>query len=95
MAADVAAARTPLRTFFRGFIKALMLDFIWHLRGSVELPRSTTHTAALDILEQMLKKQRKPVTSRTTRGMIFDDPLWRAPFGPNWLSMAIYDKGHF
>lgn len=73
----------------------MILDFIWHLRGSVVLGVATTEEAALRRLEQLLDTQRKPVTERGPDQVAFEDPLWRDPFGPNWFAMAIYDRGRF
>jgi hypothetical protein len=71
------------------------LDFIWHLRGTVVLDAATTNEAALRRVERLLDKQRKPVTERGPDHVAFEDPLWRDPFGPNWLAMVIYDRGRF
>jgi hypothetical protein len=71
------------------------LDFVWHLRGSVALGDATNNEATLRGLERLLDKQRKPVTERGPDHVAFEDPLWRDPFGPNWLAMAIYDRGRF
>lgn len=73
----------------------MTLDFIWHLRGSVVLSAATTGEAALLRLERLLDIQRKPVTDRGPNYIVFQDPLWRDPFGPNWLAMVIYDRGRF
>ncbi|WP_293392410.1 hypothetical protein [Phenylobacterium sp. RIFCSPHIGHO2_01_FULL_69_31] len=73
----------------------MKLDFIWHLRGSVVLGASTSGDAALRRVERLLDKQRKPVTERGPNYLVFQDPLWREPFGPNWLAMVIYDRGRF
>ena len=72
-----------------------MLDFIWHLRGSVALDGLNTNEAAIDKVARLLEKQRKPVTGRGPDFVVFDDPLWRDPFGPNWLALAMYDRGKF
>jgi hypothetical protein len=72
-----------------------MLDFIWHLRGSIQLEETTTNAAALDGVIALLKKQRKPVLELGPNAIVFNDPIWSAPFGPNWLAMVIYDRGRF
>jgi hypothetical protein len=72
-----------------------MLDFGWHLRGSVPLDGIGSDTVALDRVEQLLATQQKGVSERGSDYLIFDDPLWRNPFGPNWLAMVIYDRGRF
>jgi hypothetical protein len=72
-----------------------MLDFIWHLRGSVSLDSVGSNDAVLDRVERLLEKQRKRYTERGQNSLYFDDPLWSDPFGPNWLAMVIYDQGRF
>jgi hypothetical protein len=72
-----------------------MLDFIWHLRGSVSLEGAVSNDAALDRIERLLDKQRKRETERGQNSLYFEDPLWSDPFGPNWLAMVIYDRGRF
>lgn len=71
------------------------LDFLWHLRGAVVLDETTTNEAVFRRLEELLGKQRKPVTERGLDHLAFDDPLWRDLFSPNWLAMVIYDRGRF
>ena len=73
----------------------MMIDSLWHLRGSVPLDGVTGGEATLDGLERLLEKQRKPTTERTSDCIAFDDPLWRDPYGPNWLAMILYDHGRF
>jgi hypothetical protein len=73
----------------------MILDFAWHLRGSVALGEAATNEATLGRVERLLSRQRKPVTDRGPDHVAFDDPLWRAPLGPNWLAMVIYDRGRF
>ncbi|MDT9601095.1 hypothetical protein [Sphingosinicella rhizophila] len=72
-----------------------MLEFVWHLRGSVPLDGVSSDALALDHVEQLLAKQQKSVSERGSDYLAFDDPLWRNPFGPNWLAMVIYDRGRF
>ena len=72
-----------------------MLDSGWHLRGSVPLNGVVREAAALDGVEQLLENQQKRVSERGSRYLVFDDPLWRVSFGPNWLAMVIYDRGRF
>jgi hypothetical protein len=72
-----------------------MLDFVWHLRGSVPLDGTDTNDTALDRVEDLLENQRKAVSERGADYLSFDDPLWSDPFGPNWLAMVIYDRGRF
>jgi hypothetical protein len=54
-----------------------------------------TGEAAIQRVERLLVKQRKSVTQRGPNYLVFQDPLWRDPFGPNWLAMVIYDLGRF
>ena len=72
-----------------------MLDFMWHLRGSVPMDGVATNEAALDRLECLLEKQRKRDRKRGADFLSFDDPIWSDPLGPNWLAMVIYDRGRF
>lgn len=71
----------------------MIFDFIWHLRGSVKLDGAIPNAAVLDNVENLLKRQRKPITRRRDDCIAFDDPLWRNPGGPNWLAMGLYDRG--
>lgn len=71
-----------------------MFDFFWHLRGSVCL-NDVDADAALNRVEQLLQRQGKHVSERGSGYLAFDDPLWRNPFGPNWLALVIYDRGRF
>jgi hypothetical protein len=72
-----------------------MIDFIWHLRGSVRLDDLGYKVVALDRVEKLLEKQQKTVSERGSDYLIFNDALWSNPFGPNWLAMVIYDHGRF
>jgi hypothetical protein len=72
-----------------------MMDFIWHLRGSVPLNPIGSNEAALDSVERLLERQRNDVGERRTDYLAFDDPLWSDLVGPNWLAMVIYDRGRF
>lgn len=72
-----------------------MVNFLWHLRGSVPLIGIGSDAAALDRVERLLEQQWKGVEERGPHYLAFDDPLWRTPFAPNWLAMVIYDRGRF
>ena len=72
-----------------------MLDFAWHLRGSVNLKDADANDVVLDRLEQLLTKQGKGDRQRGIDRLAFNDPLWGNFFGPNWLAMVIYDRGQF
>ena len=73
-----------------------MVDFIWHLRGSVPLDGvGSNDEVVLDHIERLLEKQRKRDRERGQNSVAFEDPLWSDLFGPNWLAMVIYDRGRF
>lgn len=42
-----------------------------------------------------LRNTRKLLAERSPGCIAFDAPLWRDRFGPNWLSMVIYNRGRF
>lgn len=73
----------------------MILDFIWHLRSSVDLDDATTGEVALARLERLLAKQFNQVTERSNDDLEFNAPLWRGAFGSNWLALLIYDRGRF
>jgi len=70
-----------------------MLDFIWHLRGSVPVDGMGPDETTLDRLERLLERQRKDVSKRGANYLAFENPFWSDMFGPNWLAMGIYDAG--
>lgn len=72
-----------------------MLDYLWHLRGSVPLSGAATNQAVLDRLEGLLEQQRKPIVGLDANHLTFDAPLWENIFGPSWQAMVIYDRGRF
>jgi hypothetical protein len=72
-----------------------MLDFIWHLRGSVPLDGVGSDDTVLDRVEGLLEGQRKSASERGAVYVAFDDPLWSNRFGPNWVAMVIYDRDRF
>jgi hypothetical protein len=72
-----------------------MLDFGWHLRGSIPLDGRDRSVTALDRVEQLLERQRKTVSERGSEYLVFNDPFWSNPFRRNWLAMVIYDHGRF
>lgn len=72
-----------------------MLDFGWHLRGSVPLDGLSRGVTALDRVERLLQSQRKTVSERGSDYLAFNDPLWSNPFRPNWQALVIYDHGRF
>ena len=72
-----------------------MLDCLWHLRGSVSLDGVGSNETVLDRVEWLLDRQRKTDRERGQDSIVFEDPLWSDPFGPNWKAMVIYDRGRF
>jgi hypothetical protein len=71
------------------------LDFLWHMRGEAHLGPATSGPRVMARIAAMLDRQRKAIDGRGADFIEFDDPLWRNPFGPNWLAMVIYDRGRF
>lgn len=72
-----------------------MIDFIWHLRGSIAVAADLNSDVITERIEQLLKKQRKDVTEREDESISFYTPFWSSMFGPNWLVMGIYEQGRF
>ena len=70
-----------------------MLDWLWHLRGSIRLDGRLSDEELLDRLEELLEKQRKPTIERGSSSIIFEEPLWSNFWGPNWRATVIYDLG--
>jgi hypothetical protein len=70
-----------------------MFDWLWHLRGSVPLSAMAASETVIERVAVALKKQRKSVSRRGEGFIEFDEPLWRAFFVPNWLTLVIYDRG--
>lgn len=72
-----------------------MLDFLWHLRGSIPLDRTATNRETLDRLERLLERQQKPIAQRSVSDVTFDAPLWHIFFwrDDDWRPMGIYDQG--
>jgi hypothetical protein len=71
-----------------------MFDFIWHLRGSIELRGTPQDEGVLIRLEQLLDEQRKS-PERGPSSLYFEAPLWNGPFTDGWRSMTLYDRGRF
>jgi hypothetical protein len=69
-----------------------MLEFFWHLRGSIPLDSTDSDAVALGRMERLLSRQQKMVNDRGSDYLAFDD---RNPFGADWPAMAIYDHGRF
>jgi hypothetical protein len=73
-----------------------MIDNIWHLRGSVELPPDVTDAITIERIEEFLVKQAKPVRNDTNSSITFYSPLWENPLiANNGLVLAMYDQGNF
>lgn len=70
-----------------------MMDFLWHLRGTIVLDGAASNEVTLDAMERLLERQRKPVSERCVNQVSFDAPLWEDLLGPNWHALVIYDKG--
>ena len=70
-----------------------MWDFLWHMRGSAHLRGEQSNQEVLDGIEALLKRQRKPLSKRSSNEVIFNSPLWQSYLGPNWLAMVVYDHG--
>ena len=70
-----------------------MIDFLWHLRGSVELDNSASDAEVLERLVAMLKKQRKTAIEGGSTSIVFEESLFDNFLGPNWRATVIYDRG--
>lgn len=73
----------------------MVIDFLWHLRGSRSLERAPEDDRVIAAIERLLSRQRKPVTRKTPDSLAFNQPLWTQMIGPNWRAMLIYDRGRF
>ena len=72
-----------------------MIDTIWHLRGSTELPANTSDSVILERLETFIAKQDKQLNGQTETSIRFNSPLWENWITNNWLALVIYDRGSF
>ncbi len=72
-----------------------MIENIWHLRGSTQLPPDASDDVIIGRLETFLAKQHKPITEQGETSIEFSSPLWEDWFTPNWLALVIYDEGRF
>jgi|TARA_R110002124_G_scaffold224237_2_gene389617 hypothetical protein len=72
----------------------MLIDVLWHLRGSVSLERSSGDEAVLGALKRFLVKKYKPVTSQGPDHLTFDAPLLDS-FFHGQSALTIYDRGHF
>lgn len=73
--------------------ETMILDFLWHLRGSVKLGGGTSNAAVLDAIEDLLDRQRKPITERSADRITFYDPLWRKAGSLDRFATGLYDRG--
>ena len=67
-----------------------MLDFLWHLRGSITLAKVYLDAVTLDRVELLLKKERKEVIERGSGYLVFNAPFWGDPNDIAWFPMRIY-----
>ena len=72
-----------------------MWDSLWHLRGTTPVPHAMPDPEVIERIERLLGQQRKPVTSRAARALVFEAPFWWASLNANWLAMLIYERGRF
>jgi hypothetical protein len=72
-----------------------MLDFLWHIRGTITLDRVDLEAVTLDRVEWLLKRERKHVIERGSEYLVFNSPFWSEWPEKNWLPMMIYDGGRF
>jgi hypothetical protein len=72
-----------------------MIENIWHLRGSTQLPSEPSDEVIIGRLETFLAKQHKPITEQGETSIEFSSPLCEGWFTPNWLALVIYDEGRF
>jgi hypothetical protein len=75
----------------------MVIDFLWHLRGSRSLERAPEDDRVMAAIERLVDRQRKTITRRTPDSLAFNDPLWSQFFvvRSNWRAMVIYDRGRF
>jgi len=71
----------------------MLLDVLWHMRGSIDLSRTATDDVILRRVVAALERQRKPISDRGATFVEFDSPLFSDFFAPNWLALIIYDRG--
>jgi hypothetical protein len=72
-----------------------VIENIWHLRGSTQLPPEASDEVIIERLETFLAKQHKPITEQGETSIEFSSPLWEHSLAPNWLALVIYDEGRF
>jgi len=70
-----------------------MMDFLWHLRGAVPLDGKVSNEVALDRVQNLLERQRKPVVVRDANQVTLETPLWEDMYSSGHYAMVIYDQG--
>lgn len=76
-------------------------DFLWRLRGSVELSDTMSDDMTIDRLNGLCERQLKNVTGRESDSIVFYEPLWAGIFrskgyiGSNLLALVIFERGQF
>jgi hypothetical protein len=72
-----------------------MLDFLWHLRGSVSLDGDGPDELAFDRVQRLLELERKSVSERGSEHLVFRSPFWGESFEPKSPAMGFYNRGRF
>jgi len=70
-----------------------MFDFLWHLRGSIELDGRIPDAEVLDRVTDMLEKQRKPTIDRGSYSVIFEEPFASKFWSAHSRATVMYDQG--
>ena len=68
-----------------------MLDFLWHLSGSIVLTPAATKDDVLDRVAAALKDDGHPIDKRGEDFVEFQKSLWR--MGSRTAAMAVFDRG--
>jgi hypothetical protein len=69
-----------------------ILDFAWHLRGSIKPRNDVSDEVVLDRVQDMLEAQGKG-PERGTNSVIFENAM--SGFWMSWRATSIYDGGRF
>lgn len=72
-----------------------MIDSLWRLKGSNQLPVGVSDEIVLNRLEAFLSNQKKSGIEKNSSSIIFRSPLWMRIFTPNWLALTVFDQGAF
>ena len=73
----------------------LVVDFLWHLRGSVSLEKSPSDDAVFDGLQRFLTRQHKTLTYVSVDKLAFRDLNWFFGIRSNLLVLLMYERGCF